>query len=449
MCARPVRCRYGHHVVRAASRTTLPIDYRDTVRDVGDYEMTEFAMRNLMKAAAAAALLTLAAGSISGPAVANPDDVQASTSLEAFVVEGQGVPAEPSADLLADLALASGGEAVADGDPRLWQDEFARAVAEIQRDYPRDYSGSAIEEDGVWVSFSNDAPTGAIEILQILPGPVEVRTGAGWNEVDIVALGEELHHSVLGRTGVADATTSIDTNSGDISVVAQLAQPGTNAEKSRISASVESRAQSIEEQAASDLSSIDVTVEFTVASVSSNDAINGGAVMSSSTGVCTSGFSVRSSSYANGMLTADHCANALSMSGTTLSYRGGSTSRDVQWHSSSAVANAQFHVGSSTLRAITSSQNPVSGTTVCKYGRTTGGSCDRVSLTSQCRGSYCGLYSVFERQAAPGDSGGPWYYGNTGYGIHSGRATISGADRDVFTGLQNAAGTLGVVVKLS
>lgn len=104
------------------------------------------------------------------------------------------------------------------GPELLWQDEFADAVEQLQTDYPEAYSGSAIDDDVVWVSFTGAPPPGALEILSTLPGSVEVRPGAGWSASDIRALCESIHYSVLGQPGVVDTTTSIDTNRGTIHV---------------------------------------------------------------------------------------------------------------------------------------------------------------------------------------------------------------------------------------
>lgn len=304
------------------------------------------------------------------------------------------------------------------------------------------------------MSFANAVPDGALEgaleVLKGLPGPVEVRSYAGWSEKDIRALGEELHYSVLQRPDVADAATSIDTNLGTIHVVLEStgqADMRTAEETTRELAAV--RQANFARSARSDVGSVTLSVSSTRRSVSSDDNLYGGSKMTTSTGgYCTAGFSVRSSNYANGMLTAAHCPNSFSIGSTSLSYRAGSSSRDVQWHSSSSkMTHPSFYVAVGSRTIITSAHNPVSGTTVCKYGQKTGGSCDRVTLTNQCRSSYCGLFVTEFRRADQGDSGGPWYCGNAGYGIHSGRISIDG-DRDSFTGLQNAASTLGITVKL-
>lgn len=70
-------------------------------------------------------------------------------------------------------------------------------------------------------------------------------------------------------------------------------------------------------------------------------------------------------------------------------------------------------------------------------------------MLNRCRGSYCGLVMMFNREAGGGDSGGPWYLGNNGYGIHSGYVTYLLLVRDVWSPVRAAATNMGTTVKLS
>ena len=67
---------------------------------------------------------------------------------------------------------------------------------------------------------------------------------------------------------------------------------------------------------------------------------------------------------------------------------------------------------------------------------------------NQCREGYCNLIMMHRRKAAKGDSGGPWYWGNGGFGIHSGKVNYLLIDRDVFTPVRSTASNLGLTVKL-
>lgn len=377
------------------------------------------------------------------PASADPEE-----SGLTFIVEGQGSVAVAYDALLDDIEVLRGARHVAPDDPILWQNEFADTVTALQRGFPADYSGSALEDGRVWVSFVNKAPSKAVELLTLLPGDIEVREFVGWSEVDIREMGEAIHYAVLEIDGVVDVDTSIDTNRGRIDVQAEA---GDSVTVSNLKSAGDVVQSSYLERPNSDLAGIELTYEIRGELQGGFDAMYGGAKLGhvSTSAYCTSGFSVRNSSYPHGLLTADHCSDSLKYGSTTLSYGGGSGTRDVQWHRTSATTtNARFYVTSSTLRTITSSHNPFVGTSLCKYGRTTGNTCDQVYLLNQCRGAYCGLAAVYNRKADSGDSGGPWYIGNAGYGVHSGYKTISGSARDMFTPLQNAASTLGVVVKL-
>ncbi len=48
-----------------------------------------------------------------------------------------------------------------------------------------------------------------------------------------------------------------------------------------------------------------------------------------------------------------------------------------------------------------------------------------------------------------GDSGGPWFWGNTGYGVHHGYQTYLLIGRSLFGPVRAGASVLGVTVKLS
>lgn len=118
---------------------------------------------------------------------------------------------------------------------------------------------------------------------------------------------------------------------------------------------------------------------------------------------------------------------------------------DVQWHRSSEAVGGRFHFDTGSLRSQGRIADPVGGTPLCKYGTTTRRTCDSVYKLNQCRDVYCGLAMTWERKAAPGDSGGPWYSSTTAFGIHSGRSH-GAASRDVFTPVREAHLRLGLLL---
>jgi hypothetical protein len=61
------------------------------------------------------------------------------------------------------------------------------------------------------------------------------------------------------------------------------------------------------------------------------------------------------------------------------------------------------------------------GSSVCKYGHTTGYTCGTIDTTSLCNNGSCTYVRVSGGSvnlSEGGDSGGPWFFGNTAYGTH-------------------------------
>lgn len=150
-------------------------------------------------------------------------------------------------------------------------------------------------------------------------------------------------------------------------------------------------------------------------------------------GQCTAAFSVKRGSI-YGMTTANHCTSVglsmayqgTAMSGPTAPVSLSSSSGDIKWRRTvSTVAEPRFQATHGGYRLVTSTLNPVAGTAICKYGRVTGQTCSTVVSTTVCANGYCGLSRVSSDISEPGDSGGPWFYGNTAMGVHHGTAQSS------------------------
>lgn len=202
--------------------------------------------------------------------------------------------------------------------------------AAIAATYPDDYAGAEIMDGEPVVRFSGAAPAGALSSLSSLSPAVRVVENLGWTESEIVAAGESAHYAV--RAAVkSDVATDIDSAAGTITVyVAEEA-----------SRSATSAIDQLQSNASIATDSFAVAVEVDPSLDAGNDALYGGGALST----CTAGFSVRNGTYANGIITADHCGNTQSFGSTALSYRGGSSTRDVQWHSSGTYAAPEIHWG--------------------------------------------------------------------------------------------------------
>ena len=86
-----------------------------------------------------------------------------------------------------------------------------------------------------------------------------------------------------------------------------------------------------------------------------------------------------------------------------------------------------IRVTSSTDRVVRDVANPSVGQVVCKWGRYSGYGCGTVAFTNRCytysgEGTFCGLVAIGSSITLGGDSGGPWFFGNTATGGHTGLA---------------------------
>jgi len=154
---------------------------------------------------------------------------------------------------------------------------------------------------------------------------------------------------------------------------------------------------------------------------------------------CTGAFTVTRNGE-KGMITAQHCANGLRYNSSlgVIQYVAAARSSlsgrtDLQFHRtmSGNSTNSQFRAtGTSSTddRTVTAASNPVSGQIACHWGMTTGYSCSSVESTNFCVDyddweTACNLDSTVARIDDKGDSGGPWFYGATAIGVHSGGST--------------------------
>lgn len=147
---------------------------------------------------------------------------------------------------------------------------------------------------------------------------------------------------------------------------------------------------------------------------------------------CTSGFSVVNSSGTKGIITAAHCSNSQSYNGTSLPFQGSAYggSYDFQWHTAPGFTVRNLAYDGSGNRYIYSTKhrnNQALNSWVCKYGKTSGYTCGFITNKDFRPGdpsSWSATFILVHRDgvdlSSTGDSGGPWFLGNTAYGVHSG-----------------------------
>lgn len=151
---------------------------------------------------------------------------------------------------------------------------------------------------------------------------------------------------------------------------------------------------------------------------------------------CTSGFSVISSSGTKGISTAGHCSDTLSYNNQSLPFRAGAYSgtTDAQWHEAPGFTVRNLTYDGTYNRYIYGTKlrsNQYVGEWVCKYGKTTKYGCGEIidknyapSYVPNAAHTFIRVRRWFVDLSDPGDSGGPWFSGNTAYGIMSGEVGI-------------------------
>lgn len=176
------------------------------------------------------------------------------------------------------------------------------------------------------------------------------------------------------------------------------------------------------------------------------EAVNGGdtlTIRNTTSQSCTAAFPARSGSN-RGLLTAGHCANNLTVdSGNRLYSATHSRTRangDMQWHRSRETVNPRFRHAWGSYRPVSAHPVLKVGTSVCRFGAVSGNGsgCTTVTYVSSCIaydniGTYCKLAMTRGHTGSRGgDSGGPYYYGQNAYGIHSGSGWRDGIRRNYF-----------------
>ena len=165
---------------------------------------------------------------------------------------------------------------------------------------------------------------------------------------------------------------------------------------------------------------------------------------------CTSGFAVQSGSTL-GITTAGHCPDSQSYNNRSLSYQSGQFygAVDAQWHTApdfyptNRAWDGQSDTTTPNYRNITATKTraqQVVGEFVCKFGMTSGYTCGTISSTTfaptdylpGATSDYVKVDSATQDQSEPGDSGGPWFSGETAYGIMSGGYSGGGGPGGIY-----------------
>jgi streptogrisin C len=344
-------------------------------------------------------------------------------------------------------------------DRYAWNDNFALAVASIREESPDAFTTAEIVDGGgAWVGFAAGAPDSAVEIIDAFEKAhatvaVDVRADFGFSETELEKAVPVVHYAVFEAAGVRDATTSFDFDTRQITSVVALESGVADAALDALHAGA--TASLVDAGLGGLLDSIAVQV---VASglpalggrVDNNAHIGGEAIST-----CTTGFVVRNAAAVRGVSTAGHCQNAQTDDGRALAFQAGheGAQGDFQWHTGPQAEPDDFYSGDAdTLevlrRDVAGVGAPVVNQTICKNGKVTFKDCPRVIQLNVCHFAICNLVQMDVRTVDLGDSGGPWYWGNTAYGLTYGWRfdPFPPFDRDLFSRADRIDNALGVTI---
>jgi streptogrisin C len=347
-----------------------------------------------------------------------------------------GIPLAELVDL--ELIAKSEGIAFAEAIDRFaWQSQFVKAADEVERVFPGDFAGAVFAHDGrsAWFAFKGAAPAEAQAIAKTLPRPVEVFPGRGFSEAELKQALDRAHDVVMAQPEVASVAGSYEIRTGAITLEVQPKGPASRAG---------GWAATMREQlkSANPKISIDIRLRDALPGGNNDAYMRGGG----SHDGCTAGFTLRNADRSwHGVSSAHHCTGTYRTyaqhSGqggdSTLTIRQGDhggTYGDLAWYSRGSLTVARtFYYDWSSTRYVDAVWSPREGVRVCKFGVTSGATCDETYQLNTTRDSYRGMVATHRHYAQGGDSGGPWYYGGTAFGIHSGWRTINLLDRSQFT----------------
>ncbi|MBD3778653.1 MAG: hypothetical protein IE923_05235 [Micrococcales bacterium] len=426
-------------------------------------------MRRARAAVTAATVLAVLGAGLAGPASATaPHEVRPTGDPASTVVHGRGtatLTAAEEQDLSAYLAGGGAGATEQQVAALRAQGRFAELVASLAAEHADVYAGAALEptaQADAWILFTDQPSPDVLEQVAGLPLTVEVRWGAPATQAEL----EDVTATALRAVTAAqpDAAVVAFAEPGGEGVTVQYGDGRT--EDPSLTAGLEAvAADAVADETAGGVLPVPVEVQFDPAADSDTLArdIFGGAVLrlaSDHRPECTAGFTVRRGAE-RGLITARHCANKLHFGSTSSLLQFAGVARttpagnaiDLQLHRliGTARPTAQFRATAvSDFRVATGASDPVVGQSVCKWGMTSGYTCDTVYLTNVCYQPlgllYCGLFATQTDTALPGDSGGPWFTGTEANGLTSGAAVIDGSWRTLATKISMSQKYLGAQV---
>lgn len=340
-----------------------------------------------------------------------------------------------------------------------WNDNFALTVNMVRDLAPDAFTDARIvDAQHAWIAFAGVPPDAALELVREFTAAnrgvvVDTPANMGFTETDVMQAVEAVHFALMDSPGVAGASTSFDIEARELRTIV-VPNPMV----------ADVLVEELEEAAGKTLDSLGNSLAFhgvTTSVVLARQTSTGGVENNNQhlggediTG-CTSAFVTVTAQGTRGISTAGHCGNAQSDDGQAFVFQAQHVGNlgDFQWHTGPQPRLDDFYSGNAAatevnLRDVAAVANAVVGQSLCVNGVTTHKSCDVVRQLNVCDGAVCNLVQMETHLTDAGDSGGPWFWGNTAYGVHRGYVwdPFWPFDRSVFSRLDRMFNALGITV---
>ncbi|WP_432927764.1 S1 family peptidase [Microbispora sp. CA-135349] len=350
-------------------------------------------------------------------------------------------------------------------DRYAWSPAINTVAAQLRAEFPDQLADVAIVDGGraVRMGFKGDVPDKAISLAKTLPVEVNLYSGRGFSERELQAARESARESIAKRDDVA------------------LIISRYNAETGRVTFTVKPKAALLDGANLDNLASamrpaqpsnpaieIDIKIDDGLHITKLDGYLRGGGLLNNSSVpyYCTNGFNIiNSSTNEKGSATARHCGDhaqyyqyqnhsSYDTATTTVGRAYRAVDFDLARYTGGSLTYTRtfYYDQNSPRYAHDVGTSPVIGQPVCKFGRTTGATCDdivdtNVDITNDIDDGKHWYGNIETDDIADlGDSGGPLYYGNRAWGITSATTDCTICDtRSLFVAADriNDAGGMG------
>lgn len=342
-----------------------------------------------------------------------------------------------------------------------WEIDFATIITDFSLRYPDMYAYSEILGDRqAHVALTKPASQELKESLHLLGGEIVISEDSEFSEREVASATVEVVELVAQEVESYTSILAVPDPRGLTMSVAYSENPGTESGFRANSRDVASMV----EASGGIVSDFEISVEKVEQEAYARFSFDGGWAIASGNSLCTMAFPVkRNGTGAAGLLTAGHCPGTGSYGGvnnafnspmdgslyTTTAYPGG----DFRWNWSKTVLSGWTYMGTGNRR-FSSAVNLPYGSNVCKYGYATQYGCGPVvskNATGRVRPHpYPTEYDVGPLDGnrawiESGDSGGPFFTGNSGVGITHGSGYVTNIGFvSFYSRLPNALNRMGL-----